>query len=65
MLQINTTAGTTSVINQVTSETGATIIQITLANNTPLNEVELIEWVGFNKVNDKFFILSLMTGKIK
>ena len=53
------TAGTTSVINQVTSETWATMIQITLANNTPLNGSQLVEWVRFNTNNDNYsFIIN-------
>ena len=34
------------------------------SKNIPLIEIELVEWVGFNKSNDDFS-LSLITGKIK
>ena len=40
-------------------------IRILMTNNTPLHGSKLAEWVGFNKYDDNFFSLSLITGKIK
>ena len=32
-------------------------IQIIMASNTPLDESELAEWVGFNKYDDNFLFI--------
>ena len=64
----NTMTGTTSVIIKITSDTGAATLQSEVKTNDnnnnnldsniiPLVEIELAEWVGFNKYDDNFFII--------